>query len=47
MGEVVLLEVDRHEGKTGGRGDACIGEEISLPLLGRGMIDLEDTQAGV
>lgn len=44
IGERLVLEVERDEGKIGRRGQARIGKQRSLPLLRSRKIDFEDTQ---
>ena len=46
-GEGFALKVDWHEGQGGGDGDGVLGEEVALPLLGGGVVDLEDAEVGV
>src|SRR5580704_5470353 len=42
-----MLEIHGGVGEAGGRGDSAGFEELAFPLLGGGVIDLEDAEARV
>ena len=42
-----MLEVNGDVGEVGGSGKAGGDEEFALPLLGGGVVDLEDAEGGV